>query len=540
MITIYDNGQIYTGTLPIKEAFAVEDDRFLFVGNSREVCEKVKKSGKSWEYTDLKQQFVCAGFNDSHMHLLNYGYALSMADLSEHTGSIEELISYMKAYEGCIPGKDDRWLTGRGWNQEYFSGEKRFPDRHDLDRISKKHPVCLTRACGHCCVVNSRALELMGLYGKTPDLTENAGIGLEEGGIANGIFRENAMNLVFEAMPKPSVQDVKCMILKAMAMLNSYGITSCQTDDLACFDIPYTEILKAYRELEAEGLLTVRINEQSQFTCEDDLKKFLRQEWEGSTGSEMFKIGPLKIVSDGSLGARTAWLSMPYKDGGSCSGGPTIDKEMMREMIDLAYRHGMPIAVHAIGDAALDQVLCIYEHLPDNRRNGIVHCQITRSDQLEIIKQMKLHIYAQTIFLDADIPIVHSRVGDTLAESSYAFHSLKEGGCHVSNGSDCPVERPDVLAGIQCAVTRKTLDGQTGPYVLQEAMSVYEALDSYTKEGAFASGEEHLKGTIEPGKLADFVILSQNPADTETNEIKNISVLSAYLGGRCVFRKIPG
>ena len=181
-------------------------------------------------------------------------------------------------------------------------------------------------------------------------------------------------------------------------------------------------------------------------------------------------------------------------------------------------------------------MLCALEkaqqkHPRDDHRHGIVHCQITRRDQLEKMARMHLHIYAQSIFLDYDTRIVEDRVGPELAATSYSWKTLKDLGATVSNGTDCPVELPFALGGIQCAVTRCTLDGE-GPYLPQEAFSVQEALDSYTAAGAYASFEENVKGRIQPGMLADFTILGENPFDVAPQEIQKIPVLSTWLGGR--------
>ncbi len=209
-------------------------------------------------------------------------------------------------------------------------------------------------------------------------------------------------------------------------------------------------------------------------------------------------------------------------------------------MIGYAHAHGMQAAVHAIGDACLDRVLHAYEkalseHPAEDHRHGIVHCQITRPDQLETIQRLGLHVYAQTIFLDYDTQIVEKRVGKELAATSYSWKTLMRNGVSVSNGSDCPVELPDVMAGIQCAVTRKPLSGQLPPYLPDQAFTVREAIDSYTIESAKASFEEAEKGQIRPGMLADFVILDENPFAVAPERIREIKVRATYVGGQKVY-----
>ena len=211
----------------------------------------------------------------------------------------------------------------------------------------------------------------------------------------------------------------------------------------------------------------------------------------------------------------------------------------MNEMVSYANAQGMQVAIHAIGDACLDRVLdavelALSEHPRDNHRHGVVHCQITRPDQLERMCRLNMHIYAQSIFLDYDNHIVEARTGPELAASSYSWKTLMDGGLSVSNGSDCPVELPDVMRGIECAVTRCSMDG-TGPYLPQEAFTVREALDSFTIRGAEASFEESFKGRIAPGFLADFTVLDRNPFEAEPRSLHSIRVLSTWLGGRCVY-----
>ena len=197
------------------------------------------------------------------------------------------------------------------------------------------------------------------------------------------------------------------------------------------------------------------------------------------------------------------------------------------------------MAVHCIGDACLDLVLNSIEnamaaHPRTDHRHGIVHCQITRPDQMQRMARLGLHIYAQTIFLDYDLHIVTQRVGEALASTSYSWKTLLEQGCSVSNGSDCPVEAPDVLAGIQCAVTRCDRRG-AGPYLEKEAFTVQQALDSFTAAGAYACFAEERYGKICPGMAADFVVLGQDPFAVDPHEIQHIPVLSTWLNGQPVY-----
>ena len=529
MKTIYYNGRVYTGQLPLAEAFVVEDGKFCFAGSNEEAL------AFEGEKIDLEGKFVCAGFNDSHMHLLNYGQALIVAPLYAHTESLGDMIACLKAQKPARGG----WIFGRGWNQDYFTDHRRMPNRWDLDGVSEEYPVIAVRACGHALVVNSKALEILGITGETAQVPGGK-IGMEQGQ-PNGIFMDNAMDMVFDAIPAPSREELKSMIRLACRKLNSYGITSCQSDDYCVFaGIGWQDVMEAYRELEDAGELTVRVYEQSNFTNLEDLKAFVEAGHNTGVGTELFKTGPLKMLGDGALGARTAYLSRPYADDPGTRGLSVFTQEDFDQMIGYANSVGMQVAVHTIGDACLDRVLsamdkALGENPREDHRHGIIHCQITRRDQLEKMAKMKLHIYAQSIFLDYDIQIVEPRVGPELASTSYSWKTLKDLGATVSNGTDCPVELPFALGGIQCAVTRKTLKGM-GPYLPQEAFTVQEALDSYTAWGAYASFQEQEKGRIQPGMAADFVLLGEDPFETDVNAIQDIPVCATYLAGKAVFR----
>ena len=538
MKTIYYNGRVYTGKLPLVQAFAVEGDKFTFTGSDEQALALLAEGD---EKVDLGGKFVCAGFNDSHMHLLNYGQSLNMAPLYAHTGSLEEMLTCLKDFMAVNPGIRGAWLMGRGWNQDYFSDVSRMPTRWDLDTVSTQVPICAVRACGHALVLNSKAIELLGITADTPQ-PEGGQIVLENG-VPNGIFFDNAMEPIYESIPVPGREELKNMIRSACKALNAYGVTSSQSDDYCVFrTVHWNEINEAYRELERSGELTVRVYEQSNFTDLPSLTEFVEGGNVTGAGSEFFKIGPLKMLGDGALGARTAFLSRPYADDPTTCGIPVFSQETFDELIGYANAHGMQVAVHTIGDACLDRVLSALDKAMEanpreDHRHGIVHCQICRPDQLDKMAEMKLHIYAQSIFLDYDIHIVEQRVGRELAATSYSWKTLLDKGATVSNGTDCPVELPFAMGGIQCAVTRQDLKGSVPAYLPHEAFSVQEALDSYTSAGAYASFEEGIKGRIEPGMLADFVVLGEDPFAVDPAVIKDISVDMTVVGGRMVYRR---
>ncbi len=533
MKTIYINGEVYTVTQGFCEAFVVQDNQFIYAGTNEEA---LRHADEASAVIDLENKFVTAGFNDSHMHVLNFGYTLNMANLAAATTSLNDVLECLKTYiqKNHIP--EGSWVKGRGWNHDFFSDVHRFPTRYDLDLVSTQHPILITRACGHVLVCNSKAIELLGL---TPDMEPVVGGEFEiVDNELNGVFKENALNLIYSKVPQPTVDEIKTMLIKAFHELNTYGITSAQSDDLVVFE-NYKDILQAFKELDEENKMTIKLYEQSHFTKLDTLKEFLNDGYNTGKGTEYFKIGPLKLMADGSLGARTALMSVPYADDPTRTGVQVFTQDELNEMVDYASSHGMQVAIHSIGDKSADMIIEAYErtltrHPRTDHRHGIVHCQITRPDILDKFKELELQAYIQSIFLDYDIMIVEERVGHERAQTSYAFKTLFDVS-HASNGSDCPVELPDVLKGMQCAVTRSSTHGQ-GPYIPSQALSVEEAIQSFTIHGAYASFEENLKGSIEVGKAADFVVLEQSPFKTDTDKIKDIKVCATYLNGRCIYK----
>ena len=586
MITLWTNGTIYTGHGKFAQAFAIKDDRFFAVGSQAQVETICQATGEPIFTYDLDGHFVCPGFNDSHMHLLSLGRSLVEVHLGEHTSSKEEMIAHLKqALAARHPflantpapktmdratgtGYDPRdvtpWLCGRGWNQEYFQGDHSLPTRWDLDQVSTEIPIYLARACGHIAVVNSKAIERMGLTAATPQSVD-ASYDVDEHGEPTGILRENALSWATRLIPAPTKQEIKHMLEAACQLCSQYGITSVQSDDFDMWpQVSPQMILDCYAELIAEGKLTVRVNEQCLLPTREKLEEFLASGYRtGSTLSTMagsglgdihtprssavhisadqFRIGPLKLLLDGSLGANTAYLQEDYADAPGEKGMPLYTQDELDHMVLTAHQAGMQIAMHAIGDGAVQMGLDAYARAQaasprQNTRHGIVHCQLTTADQLKQFKELGIHAYTQSIFLDADAPIVSKRVSPQLAATSYQAATYLDMGISLSNGSDAPVELPDVMAGIQCAVTRRSLHTpMDAPYLPSESLSVAQAIDSFTMGGAYASFEEQLKGQIMPGMLADFVVLEENPFQVPADRLSEIPVNTTVLGGYPVY-----
>ena len=499
-------------------AFVIEDNKFIYVGDDETA------SLLSDTIIDLDGQCVLPGFNDSHMHLLNTGSFLSNLDLTKAHSS-QEIYDLVK--EKADTCSENQWICGRGFNQDNFTDGSMIT-KTELDAITDC-PVALVRCCGHMMVVNSKALELAGIDEHTT--IDGGSIDFEHGWLS-----ENA-NERIKAAQTYTTEQIEQLLIKGAQFCNRYGITSVQSDDFMTLTQHYDQVLEAYLNLDKKGLLTVRVHEQCQFPDLNTFKEFLNDD-RRHIHTDSLSMGPLKMLQDGSLGARTAALSQPYHDDASTSGMIVIPQKTLEDFLTLAKEHNMGAAVHVIGDEACETVLKAYEKISDSSnplRNGLVHVQITRADQLKRIANLKLHGYIQSIFVDYDARIVKERVGK-LEETSYAFKTLHDT-TTISNGSDSPVELPDVLKGIECAVSRTSITDSSRSLNKKEALSVKEAIDSYTVGGAYASFEEQIKGKIEAGMLADFVILDQNPMHTPIHDIHNIQINETWMNGRKVYSK---
>lgn len=507
------------------EAIGIKNNIIDFLGTN----EEGKSIEKDYDQViDLNNKLVIPGFNDSHMHLLNYGYTLEKMDLTKYT-SIEDMINGAKAFLEDKPS--EFWLLGRGWNQDKFK-EHRFVTREDLDKISEEVPIIFTRTCGHIAVCNSMALTYLNLK----ELRENPNVNLEL-----GIFKEAASNILYAAIPSPTVAEIKKMITNTCKELLSYGITSVQSDDFdAMPDKNYENIIKAYKELLDEGKLKVRIYEQCLFPNMKIFQEFIDKGYKTGEGNNFFKIGPLKLLLDGALGGRTALLREPYSDDSSTCGIGVYTQEELDKYVKLAQDNNFQIAAHAIGDKAMDLYLNSLEKLGqhlEKYRHGIVHCQITTMDILERMKRLGVMAYIQPIFLDYDMHIVKERVGER-AKESYIFKTMRNLGIKVSGGSDAPVVHFNPFENIYSAVCRKDLQGYPeGGYMPEEKMSVKDALKMFTIDSAYCSFEENIKGTLEIGKLADLVVLSEDIFNVKEDKIKDIEAILTMVNGEIVYEK---
>ena len=532
-LVIY-NAKVYVERGHFEEAVLCEDGIIKAVGSNEGILAAAPRDAKHY---DAKGRTVVPGFNDSHQHLQSVGEDLANIQLLG-ADSIAEVGRRVKAYIEKNKPAPGTVLHGQGWNQDYFTDEKRILNRQDLDAMAPGYPMILERACGHILTANTEALRLAGITGSTKPASGGA-IDLDENGEPTGVLRENACSQVLCIIPKVTEEVMDERLRLAMAHAAECGVTSVQTMDMKTGK--WREVWECYRRVQAKDP-TVRVYQQVNFLEPEPFEEFLSEGFRTGVGDHFLKIGPLKMFVDGSLGARTALMRKPYNDDPSTCGIPTMTQEALDEMVRIATEHGCTSIVHAIGDGAIDRVLKAYEKVIKNGENplrhGIVHCQITDMDMLKRFKDSDVLALVQPIFLHYDMTVLEDRVGKELASTSYAFNTLKQMGVHESFGTDSPVEDMNAINNLYCAVTRKNLKGSPeGGFYPDECMDIYDAVDAYTYESAYASFEENVKGRIKPGYYADMVVLGQDIFTIPADEIINTTVDATIVDGRFVYER---
>lgn len=540
----YINGTVYTVDASFKkaQAFMIEDEKFTAVGSDLDIKKKVEElsgKGEACPICDLGGKTVLPGFNDSHLHLLNYAYGLSKFDLGVLT-SIEEMITEGRKFIEKRQIPDGMWMLGRGWNQAFLK-ENRPPKREELDLISETHPICLTRVCEHMVVVNSKALSVAGIDENTPN-PEGGEIERDEHGHLTGMLKETARYLIYQIIPPKSVKEIKDMLVEAIRTASRFGVTSAQTDDFETFsDKDWRKVIKAYEELDAEGRLNIRIYEQCLLPKLSRLNEFLAAGYHTGVGNQKFKIGPLKLLTDGSLGGRTAYLSIPYHDAPDTRGIPVFTEEELEELIVTAHTHGMQLVCHGIGDAIMNRIMDCFakaqKRMPKaDARMGIIHVQITDEQLIRRFKEQNVLAYLEPVCLNSDLHIAESRIGKELCQTSYNYRTFCDMGITTPMSSDCPVDSLNPFDSMYVGVNRVDYSGYPkGGWMPEQKLTVEQMLRGFTIQGAFASFEDSVKGSLEPGKLADFIVVSDDPFAVEEMGLNKIKVEQTYLGGVCVY-----
>lgn len=540
MKSVLKNGICYTldaaGT--VAEAVLMEDGRIKAVGSNAEI---LAAAGEDANVIDAQGHAVVPGFYDSHLHLLSYGYSKTMAYLDD-CKCIDDVIDTLKKYieENQIPA--GQWVEGRGWNETGYP-EGRVPNRYDLDKVSTEHMISIGRSCSFMCITNSKALEALGFLEQLPEV-EAGSIEVDENGVLTGVFRGEAKEEVYSRLPKLGVKKIKEAIVKACELYKTAGITSAETDD---FELTragsFHDILQAYKELDEAGELPIRVNLMLYLPEDSQQQEFYKYGLKTGDGSDFFRIGKFKLLTDGPLGIRGAAMLEPYADDPSTMGENALSQgDLNRKVLD-AYEHGLSTVCDGMGDRGIYMALKAYEpivkaHPDEDLRFGIDHSQITTEGIIEEYARLGVTGGCELVFVKSDIEIAEDRVGKHRASLSYNWKRFFDNGCIVAAGSDSPVEDFNPMLGIDGAVNRRDWDNlpEEGWFPDQK-ITVEQAVSAFTTGAAYANFEEKDKGSIEAGKLADMVILSDDIFTVDKNSIKDITVEKTILGGEVVFSK---
>ena len=536
---IYIHGDVYTGVRGTStfhemlraEAIAVRGDRILAVGETDEI---LKLKGPQTQVVDLHGRFVMPGFNDAHVHLAEAGFEKQTVDLVGVKSRDEFRERIRKKVETAAPGE---WIVGGGWDETLWA-VKTPPTRFDIDEVTTDHPVFLNRVDGHIAVANSKALQLAGITLATKD-PEGGKIDRDESGTPTGILRETAKDAVLQVIPKPTHEKRRAAVEAALADAAQWGITSAQ-------DYSTWDDFLVYEELEQEGKLPIRITEWLPFDASLDELQAHRAAHPQS--DLMLHTGMLKAFMDGSLGSHTAAMLQPYSDDPKNSGLPQYDPEKLNEMAKERVDAGFQLGFHAIGDRAVQMALDAFAAAEKDARekkikaaNGgedyrlrVEHAQVTNPAQVERFKELKVIASMQPNHLLTDMHWAKDRLGDARAAHSYAWAEFLNAGVTLAFGTDYPVEPITPFRGLYAAVTRRSEDGKM-QYFPEQKITMDQAIAAYTTGSAFAQFEEKEKGKLQPGMLADFVVLDHDITAVPAQKILQTKVLRTVVGGKTVY-----
>jgi hypothetical protein len=531
---VFKNGNIYTvnDRAPRAQALAVKGDHIVFVGSDGEA---MKYAGKQTRVIDLRGQTVLPGMTDAHYHLIGVGQREMTLNLEGTTG-LEDFLAKVKArVDRARPGE---WVTGRGWIETFWKPPV-FPTRQDLDRVSPHNPVFLERADGHGAVVNSAALKIAAIDRNTSN-PFGGEIGKDKAtGEPNGMLLDNAHDLVTKHIPPTTAAELEQAVL--LGVRRSIELGWCQIHDAGG---SYADVA-LYRKLYGEGKIKLRIYKAVSGPGKEATRLLSDAPLIGADEGR-FTLRTIKVHFDGALGSRGAALLEPYADAPETSGFLTVKEEELLPMLTEALRRGIQVETHAIGDRANRTILDLYEKAlaavpPDARkirepRWRVEHAQIVNPSDIPRFARLGVIPSMQASHAIGDLHFAPRRLGLKRLEGAYAWQSFIKAGSIIAGGSDAPVERGEPMIEFYAAVARRDQKGFSGEgWHAEQALSREQALKMFTIWPAYAAFEEKLKGSIEPGKLADLTVLSADIMKISEPEILKTRCLMTVIGGEVVF-----
>jgi predicted amidohydrolase YtcJ len=532
---IYVNGKVWTvdPAHPQAQAIAVWRDRILAVGDDAAI-RKLATAGTT--IVDFGGKRVVPGFFDSHVHLLGSGLRLSEVGLKDAPNE-EEFGRRLREFDQKLP--PDRWLTGGEWDHDRALNGV-LPSAELIDKYVPNRPVFLRRYDGHMGVANSRALKMAGITAKSPEVPGGVIYRKPDSKEPTGVLRDNAMGLVERLVPADSDSAIGEAVLAALKEIRREGVTSVEDMDGGDPEAR-RKLFKLYQTMARNGQLTVRVGLRWPISAWSDLAHLGVEQ---GFGDDWVKIGGLKGFMDGSLGSSTAKMYQPFVNEPGSTGVFVTPPSKMRDYVLAADRAGLAVAVHAIGDQANATMLDIFEEAAKtngkrDRRFRIEHAQHLRPQDYPRFHALGVIPSMQPYHVIDDGRWAEGRIGHERCASSYAFRSLLDAGARLVFGSDWSVAPISALEGIDAAVNRRTLDGKNpSGWFPEQRITVAEAIKAYTIDAAYAAFEDKSRGSLEPGKLADFVTLSRDILDdTERDHITETHVLTTIVGGRVVYSR---
>ncbi|MBX7095588.1 MAG: amidohydrolase [Flavobacteriales bacterium] len=518
---IIHNAQIYTmdDNNTVVEAMAVKDGKILELGAERQIMNKYYAD----EVVDLMKRPVYPGFIDAHGHILSYGKMLMQADLSG-CKSFDEVIDRVKKY---ADKEHPKVIFGRGWDQTEWENPE-FPTREKLDELFPNTPVVLYRIDGHAALVNFKALDLAGV---NENSQIDGGEFIVKDGRLTGMLIDNAMSKVLSVLPEFSDEETEKALLLANEHLIRYGIT---TVDDAGTDLPTTDMM---RRLQNEKKFKLRVYAMM-VPSKENLDHFAV---EGPYKDDRMNIRSFKFMADGALGSWGACLKEPYSDrtGDHHHGALTVDMKFFAECAELMVESGFQMNTHCIGDSAAKLVLAIYAKNLESQHDSrwrIEHAQVMDPNDFYYFSDFSILPSVQPTHAISDMNWAELRIGAARLKGAYAYKSLLKAKGLIALGTDFPVESPDPIMTFYTAVFRKDKNGNPpSGFLPEQALTREEALRGMTIWAAYSNFEENEKGTLEKGKLADFVVLSHDLLKVSEKDILRAYIFSTYINGERVY-----
>jgi predicted amidohydrolase YtcJ len=514
------NGLVYTvdSSFTTKQAFAVGNGLFLATGTNEEIL----KSFESELVIDAGGKPVLPGLIDGHCHFYGYALGLHQSINLKGTRSFDEVLQLLRNYHANHPNV---WILGMGWDQNDWE-LKEFPDKSMLDQLFPENPVVLTRVDGHAVLANREALRRAGITAQTK---VDGGDVILKDGEQTGILLDNAADLMKGAIPEDENLQKESALLDAQLDCFKVGLTSVVDAGLDF------ETIRMIDSLQQSGKLKMRINAMLSPT-DQNIREFIEK---GAFQKERLTVNSIKLYADGALGSRGALLLEPYSDDPGNYGLRLSSPGYLRDILAKAYDKNFQVNTHCIGDSANRMMLQLYGEVlkgPNDRRWRIEHAQVVHPDDFKLFAKFNIIPSIQSTHCTSDMYWAESRLGTDRIKGAYAYKKLLQQNGWLVNGTDFPIEEINPLLTFYAAVARMSENGYPeGGFQIENALSREEALRSMTIWAAKGSFEEDIKGSIEPGKFADFVILEKDIMTINQAEIPSIKVLKTYLNGELVF-----